>query len=163
MNCTNTFLTGANPMGIYVETFIRGSLDVVWEKTQNPALHERWDVRFTHIEYLPRLDDQPQRFLYTTKIGFGVCISGEGESLATRVSDGESTSALKFWSDDPKSLIVTGSGYWKYREADGGVRFRTWYDYKTRFGIFGLIFDRLIFRPLLSWATAWSFESLRLW
>jgi hypothetical protein len=27
----------------------------------------------------------------------------------------------------------------------------------------GNIFDRLVFRPLLGWATAWSFDRLRLW
>jgi uncharacterized membrane protein YphA (DoxX/SURF4 family) len=27
----------------------------------------------------------------------------------------------------------------------------------------GALFDRLIFRPLIGWATAWSFDRLRLW
>ena len=27
----------------------------------------------------------------------------------------------------------------------------------------GALFDRLIFRPLMGWATAWSFDRLRLW
>jgi hypothetical protein len=48
-------------MGIYVEIFIRGQLDDVWEKTQTPELHQRWDLRFTKIAYLPLT--QPQRFL----------------------------------------------------------------------------------------------------
>jgi hypothetical protein len=39
----------------------------------------------------------------------------------------------------------------------------TWYDYQTRFGIVGKLIDRLIFRRLLGWATAWSFDCLRLW
>jgi fucose 4-O-acetylase-like acetyltransferase len=45
----------------------------------------------------------------------------------------------------------------------GGVRFFTWYDYQTRFGVFGRIVDRWMFRPLMGWATAWSFDRLRLW
>jgi hypothetical protein len=46
---------------------------------------------------------------------------------------------------------------------DGGIRFITGYDYQTRFGWAGRILDRLVFRPLMGWATAWSFDRLRLW
>jgi uncharacterized membrane protein YphA (DoxX/SURF4 family) len=46
---------------------------------------------------------------------------------------------------------------------DNGIRFLTWYDYRTRFGTAGALFDRVIFRPLIGWATAWSFDRLRLW
>jgi uncharacterized membrane protein YphA (DoxX/SURF4 family) len=60
-------------------------------------------------------------------------------------------------------LIREGSGYWKYVPTSQGIRFLTWYDYRTRFGPAGAAFDRLIFRPLLGWATAWSFDCLRLW
>jgi len=56
-----------------------------------------------------------------------------------------------------------GSGYWKYIPGSSGTRFITWYDYRTRFGIIGRIVDRVFFRPLLGWATAWSFDRLRLW
>jgi uncharacterized membrane protein YphA (DoxX/SURF4 family) len=161
--------------GIYVEIPIRGSMDELWEKTQNPQLHQRWDLRFTQIEYLPREADQPQRFLYRTRIGFGLKIDGEGESTGTRDGQsGERTSSLKFWSDDSKSLIKTGSGYWKYVPGLRGeraglegrpyrIRFFTWYDYETRFGALGRVVDRCFFRPLIGWATAWSFDRLRLW
>ncbi len=152
-------------MGIYVETRIRGSLEELWQKTQNPALHERWDLRFTRIEYLPRPDEsQPQQFLYSTRIGLGVRIDGAGETVG-QVEDtqGQRTSALKFWSDDHKSLIQEGTGYWKYIPQADGIRFLTWYDYRTRFGMLGRAFDSVIFRPLLGWATAWSFDRLRLW
>ena len=150
---------------IYVEILIRASMDDVWRFTQTPELHERWDLRFTNIEYLPRPDDdQPQRFLYATRIGFGLKIQGEGESVGTRTDPlGQRTSVLKFWSNDPKSLILEGTGYWKYTLVDGKIRFVTGYDYQVRFGILGRIFDTLIFRPLLGWATAWSFDRLRLW
>jgi uncharacterized membrane protein YphA (DoxX/SURF4 family) len=174
-------------MGIYVEFPIRASMDELWEKTQNPQLHQRWDLRFTQIEYLPRQTDEPQKFLYRTRIGLGLKIDGQGESTGTRDGDsGERTSSLKFWSEDPKSLIKTGSGYWKYvpngvkRRADEGVRpyvsrrrgddgavssirFFTWYDYETRLGALGKLIDKCFFRPLLGWATAWSFDRLRLW
>lgn len=151
-------------MKLYVETFIVGSMDELWEKTQTPDLHQRWDLRFTEIRYLPRPDDSlPQQFLYKTRIGFGMAIAGIGETVGTRLNHHQRTSALKFWSDDPKSLIKAGSGYWKYEQAENGVRFVTGYDYDTRFGGVGRGFDRLIFRPLLGWATAWSFDRLRLW
>jgi len=151
-------------MGIYVEIPIRASMDELWEKTQNPQLHERWDLRFTKIEYLARQGDEAQKFLYRTRIGFGLQIDGNGESTGTRDGDGgERTSSLKFWSEDPKSLIKTGSGYWKYVPNEKAIRFFTWYDYETRFGICGKVADACLFRPLLGWATAWSFDRLRLW
>lgn len=151
-------------MGIYVEIHIQGDMDELWQKTQQPDLHQQWDLRFTDIEYLPRPDvAQPQRFLYATRIGFGLGIRGAGESTGSQEHAGQRVSALKFWSDDPKSLIAEGSGYWKYQQTRDGIRFLTWYDYRTRFGAAGWLFDRAVFRPLIGWATAWSFDRLRLW
>jgi uncharacterized membrane protein YphA (DoxX/SURF4 family) len=150
--------------GIYVEIEILSPIDELWAKTQVPELHQRWDLRFTNIEYVPRPNlTEPQQFLYATRIGFGMKISGRGETLGTLETDGSRTSALKFWSNDPKSLIREGSGYWKYIPIQDGIRFLTWYDYTTRFGAIGRAFDAIVFRPLLSWATAWSFDRLRLW
>ncbi|HEV2991901.1 MAG TPA: DoxX-like family protein [Candidatus Angelobacter sp.] len=153
-----------NP-GIYVEILIRGSADEVWQRTQIPGLHELWDLRFTAIEYLPRASkNEPQRFRYSTRIGFGVKIEGEGESTTTGDDAAKlRTSALKFWSSDRKSLIKEGSGYWRYIPVNDGIRFLTWYDYRTRWGALGAWVDRLLFRPLIGWATAWSFDRLRLW
>lgn len=150
---------------IYVEIAIRAPLDELWRRTQSPDLHQRWDLRFTRIDYLPRPDPaQPQRFLYETRIGFGLGVSGEGESVGERdLPDGTRTSALRFWSEDPKSLIGEGSGYWKYVPDGPSVRFLTRYDYAPRFGPPGRWLDALLFRPLLGWATAWSFDRLRLW
>ncbi len=150
--------------GIYVEIVMAGAIDDLWTRTQDPALHEQWDLRFTSIEYLPRPNPAaPQRFLYATRIGFGLGITGEGESVGSHDGPGGvRTSALEFWSDDPKSLIRRGSGYWQYIPVPGGVKFLTWYDYTTRFGAAGRVVD-LVFRPLLGWATAWSFDRLRLW
>jgi uncharacterized membrane protein YphA (DoxX/SURF4 family) len=151
-------------MSIYVEIFIRSGMDELWEKTQDTKLHQRWDLRFSQIDYLPRLEGEPQKFLYSTRISAGLRIEGEGESTGEHdAASGERTSALKFWSKDWKSLIEVGSGYWKYVPGEGGVRFFTSYDYKTRFGLVGSAVDKLIFRPLIGWATAWSFDRLRLW
>ncbi len=155
---------GKSP-SIYVETLIRAPLDALWTHTQTPELHQQWDLRFSRIAYLPRPDPAaPRRFLYATDIGFGLRIEGGGETLGNRDGPaGERTSALRFWSDDPKSLIRAGSGYWRYVPTADGVRFLTRYTYGTRFGASGALFDRWVFRPLIGWATAWSFDCLRLW
>ena len=142
-------------MSIYVEVFVRAPMDALWAHTQTPALHEQWDLRFSRIEYLPSSrDSDPQRFRYTTRIGCGLEVRGEGETVGhRRLGDGSASSALKFASAEPVSLIREGSGYWKYIPTAEGVRFLTWYDYRTRFGAVGAVVDRLIFRPLIGWAT----------
>ena len=152
-------------MSIYVEIRIRGDLDELWRRTQDPGLHERWDLRFSEIVYLLRPDETaPQRFSYATRIGFGLRIRGEGESEGSRIgTGGERVSALKFWSRDAKSLILEGSGYWRYVPTPDGIRFLTWYSYRTRFGLAGRLLDAAVFRPIMGWATAWSFDRLRLW
>lgn len=152
-------------MSIYVEIIVRAPMDALWAHTQTPALHERWDLRFSRIHYLPKSNESdPQRFRYSTRIGFGVEVSGEGESVGQRdLTDGSRSSALRFWSAAPLSIIREGSGYWKYIPTADGIRFLTWYDYQTRLGRAGALFDRCIFRPLIGWATAWSFDRLRLW
>ena len=90
-------------------------MDALWNATQSPEGHERWDLRFSEISYIPRAaETEPQRFLYATRIGFGMRITGAGESVGTAERNGDRTSALRFWSDDRKSLIRKGSGYWRY-------------------------------------------------
>ncbi len=150
---------------IYVEIGIETDLERLWNASQDPAAHRTWDLRFTEIEYLPRASPEvPQEFLYATRVGFGLRIEGTGRSTGAVEKDGARTSALTFESSDRLSLIREGSGYWKYLPgANGSVTFLTWYDYRTRFGRFGGWIDRLAVRPLLGWATAWSFDRLRLW
>jgi hypothetical protein len=152
-------------MSIYVEILIRAPMDALWEHTQDPGLHERWDLRFSTIEYLPRAGDaEPQRFRYATRIGFGIEVAGSGESLGERdLPGGHRVSSLRFGSEDPRAIIREGSGYWKYIPTADGIRFLTRYDYRARFGRAGAVFDRLVFRPMIGWATAWSFDRLRLW
>ncbi|MEF3302910.1 DoxX-like family protein [Paenibacillus sp. GYB003] len=149
---------------VYVELDIRADIEALWERTQTPELHERWDLRFSEIRYLPREAGGPQRFLYATRIGFGLRIAGTGETTETaNGAEGVRTSALRFGSDSRLSLIREGGGFWRYVPHGGTVTFLTRYDYKTRFGPLGRAFDRVIFRPLIGWATAWSFDRLRLW
>ncbi|MBP1990326.1 DoxX-like family protein [Paenibacillus eucommiae] len=164
---------------VYVECVIAADIDKIWNHTQTPEKHEQWDLRFTHITYLPRKSQQePQQFHYETRIGFGISISGTGQTRASvEENDGARLSALAFSSEERMSLIRTGGGYWKYvpyvpcvpcvspapQEDQALTKFLTRYDYKTRWGLVGAWLDRLLFRPLITWATAWSFDCLRLW
>lgn len=148
---------------VYVEQFVACPMEQLWQHTQQPELHERWDVRFSAIQYLPRNDGEAQRFLYTTRIGFGLHIRGTGATREHEGPEGRKVSALRFNSPQRLSLIRSGAGYWLYEPSADGVRFLTRYTYSTRFGAIGALFDRIVFRPLMGWATAWSFDRLRLW
>jgi hypothetical protein len=154
-----------NRKPLYIETKIRCDMETLWKTTQDPGSHEKWDLRFSSIHYLPKKKtNDPQKFLYTTRIGFGLQVSGLGESVATRAKDGgERTSVLKFWSREPLSIIRKGAGFWKYVPEKDGIKFYTGYDYDTRWGFLGSLFDRFVFRPLMVWATAWSFDRLKNW
>uniref|UniRef100_UPI001BDCE6F4 SRPBCC family protein n=1 Tax=Pseudonocardia lacus TaxID=2835865 RepID=UPI001BDCE6F4 len=151
-------------MGLYVETRIRADVDTVWRRTQDPAAHQSWDLRFTRIEPLASGPGQARRFRYAVRVLPGLTVSGSGVHAGERHRpDGTRTSALRFASDHPLSLIAEGSGYWRYVPDAGGVRFLTGYDYAPRWGRVGGLVDRFAFRPLMGWGTAWSFDRLRLW
>lgn len=151
-------------MRLYIETRIRAAMDVLWERTQDPAQHQRWDLRFTHIRYLARIRGEPQRFTYGVRVLPGLLVSGTGTTVGERHhADGSRTSVLRFASPHPLSLIADGSGYWRYVPEPAGIRFLTGYDYTPRWGRFGRVVDRIVFRPLMGWGTAWSFDRLRLW
>ena len=149
---------------IYVSAEMNTTMEKLWEYTQEPDIHTEWDARFTEISYLEKKEGEPQKFLYETKIGFGLEIAGEGESIGEiRKETGERISSLKFWTDSKLSLIQIGRGYWKYTPTEEHIHFETQYDYDTRFGRIGSVIDSYMFRPLLGWATAWSFDALKLW
>ncbi|WP_369262251.1 MULTISPECIES: hypothetical protein [unclassified Streptomyces] len=151
-------------MGLYVEAHIRVDLGELWARTQDPAQHRRWDLRFTEIDYLPRAEGEPQRFRYATRVLPFLTVAGTGVSAGEKERpDGTRTSALRFASPHPLSLLAEGSGYWRYVPGGDGVRFLTGYDYRPRWGRPGAVADRLLFRPFMGWATAWSFDRLRLW
>ncbi|RDI46422.1 hypothetical protein [Nocardia mexicana] len=148
---------------LYIETRVHAEMDLLWERTQNPEEHRRWDLRFTEIDYLPREPGQPQHFRYATRLLPFRPIAGTGTSAGDRERpDGSRTSALRFASADRLSLIEEGSGYWRYIPTPNGIRFYTGYGYRVRWGRFGAVADR-VFRPVMGWATAWSFDRLRLW
>lgn len=154
----------ARRRALYVETLIQAGLDELWQLTQEPHLHQRWDLRFTGIDYLPKAEpDAEQRFRYTVRVLPGLTVGGTGVSVGERTKrDGSRTSALRFSSAHPLSLIRSGSGYWRYVPTSVGIRFLTGYDYQPGWGRLGTLADRP-FRLLLGWGTAWSFDRLRLW
>lgn len=146
---------------IYVETLIDAPVGEVWRATQDPADHRRWDVRFGRIDPLP--GGPPARFRYATTVAPGMTVAGWGVHAGERDRpDGSRTSALRFGSDDRRSLIAAGTGYWRYVPGPAGVRFLTGYTYTPRWGAPGRVVDR-VFRPVFGWATAWSFDRLRIW
>ncbi|MCH0566327.1 MULTISPECIES: hypothetical protein [unclassified Streptomyces] len=151
-------------MGLYIEARIRADLDDLWSHTQEPDRHQRWDLRFTEIDHLPRAAGEPQRFRYATRVLPLLTITGTGVSAGEKERpDGTRTSALRFACAHPLSLLAEGSGYWRYVPDGDGIRFLSGYDYRPRWGRFGAHTDRWLFRPLMGWATAWSFDRLRLW
>ncbi|MEV8444276.1 hypothetical protein [Streptomyces sp. Cmuel-A718b] len=151
-------------MGLYIEALIRTDPERLWDRTQDPAQHQRWDLRFTEISPLPGPPGSAQRFRYATRVLPFLTVAGTGTSAGERErADGERVSALRFASPERLSLLAEGSGYWRYVPTADGIRFLTGYDYRTRWGRFGTVADRLAFRPLMGWATAWSFDRLRLW
>lgn len=163
---------------IHVEIDIFAPLDEIWHWTQTPGLHQQWDLRFTEIKESKEkpsgdgADPKSKRFDYATRIGLGLVVRGKGEYLEVKTqAGGERSSSLRFWSDSPFAIIREGSGYWRYQPLDQSlasspdlpqpIRFTTGYNYQTRWGISGKVIDALFFRPLIGWATAWSFDALR--
>lgn len=148
---------------IYVETLIRAPIDLVWDLTQDPLQHVRWDARFTSITPTRIREDGAQEFRYELDLKL-FTIRGTGVSLGTRRGSREQrTSALAFDTAHPLSPIGAGRGYWRYVPTDGGVRFFTGYDYEPGWGPIGRILDPIITRPYIRWLTARSFDRLRIW
>lgn len=150
---------------IYVETVIHTEMEQLWKATQNPAQHQQWDLRFSEIQYKPKVEGEPQEFSYRTKIGFGIAVEGWGKSIGSfHAEDGSRTSSLHFGTDQKISIIKEGRGYWKYiPNSDQSVQFLTQYNYEPSFGWFGRIVDFYFFRPLMGWATALSFDVVKRW
>lgn len=148
---------------IYVEIRMRAALERVWELSQNPEAHPRWDLRFSRIIPVDQDEQGQLRFRYEFLLPMHT-IRGTGTSLGHRHrADGQATSVLKFDTSDWLSPIGPGSGYWRYIPTDDGLRFITGYNYQPGMGCVGKALDARIIRPVLGWATAISFDRLRLW
>lgn len=148
---------------IYVEILVRSSLERLWELSQEPALHPRWDLRFSRIIPTGVASDGHSQFRYEYRLPFHT-IAGSGTSLGLKTgADGQSTSVLKFSTSNFLSPIGPGSGYWRYVPSAQGIRFITGYNYVPGMGAVGRRLDKRFIRPALGWATAVSFDRLRLW
>ncbi len=148
---------------LYIEIRIEASLDRVWELSQDPQAHPRWDLRFSRIIPIEEDEQRQVRFCYEFLLPLHT-IKGTGTSLGHRQrADGQATSVLKFDTTDPLSPIGPGAGYWRYIPTEDGLRFITGYNYEPGMGLVGKTFDSSIIRPALGWATALSFDRLRLW
>lgn len=149
---------------VYVEIDISTSMDQLWKATQTPHLHEQWDLRFSSITYLPKKENEPQHFSYKRSLGFGQTIEGWGITSGSHEGkDGMRSSSLHFGTDAALSPIKEGKGYWKYIPRENDITFLTQYDYTVPFGKFGQMVDQLLFRPLIGWGTALSFDVLKRW
>lgn len=151
---------------IYVETTIETDMEKVWKATQDPGLHQQWDLRFSEITYMPKKEGRPQEFLYKTNIGFGISVQGWGKSVGSfHTEDGSRTSSLHFGTNQKISIIKEGRGYWKYipNQQNQSLQFLTQYNYEPSFGKVGSFIDHFLFRPLMGWATALSFDVLKRW
>lgn len=146
---------------IRVEIVIAADLETVWRLTQDPVLHARWDARFSRIVPVASGSggDAPWRFRYERRM-LGLTLRGTGIALGTREgAGGARTSALRFTTDDRRSPLRDGRGYWRYEPVEGGTRFITGFDYTPGWGA---LLDRAV-RPVVAWLTAASFARLRRW
>jgi hypothetical protein len=145
--------------GIFVAIRIAAPLETVWNLTQDPASHSRWDARFSRIVPLGDLDGGGYRFRYERALP-GHVIHGTGTAIGERHRpDGSRTSALRFDTADRLSPLGAGRGYWRYVADGDGTLFSTGYDYAPGWGAL----DAFGIRRLVGWLTAWSFDRLRIW
>ncbi len=120
---------------IVVEALIPAPVELVWERTQEPAQHVAWDIRFTHISYREEVDARGFRVLdYRTDVAFGIAVAGIGRYLHSTPLE---HSTFEFDSDDWKSIIRNGRGVWIYESRPEGTFFKTVYDYDWRYGVLG--------------------------
>jgi hypothetical protein len=103
--------------GIYVEIEIRSSIERVWQLTQQPTLHPRWDLGFGSVEPTQELAGGGYRFRYERRLPLHTIV-GTGTSVGERSRpDGTRTSALRFTTDDWLSPLGQGRGYWRMYRA----------------------------------------------
>ncbi|MFD9001060.1 hypothetical protein ACFV0T_08840 [Streptomyces sp. NPDC059582] len=141
-------------MGLYVEARIRAGLEDVRPYIQDPARHRRWDLRVLPL----RTVDDAGIPADGTERPHRTCTS------APRVRpDATRTSVPRRSSPHPRAPFARGGGYRRLVPDGDGVRLLIGYDYSTRGGALGARADRLLLRPLMVWATAWSVDRLRLW
>jgi hypothetical protein len=68
---------------LYVEVLVKAPIDRLWELTQDPVQHARWDLRFSRIVPTEDLDGGTLRFRYELALGFRT-VTGTGTSAGER-------------------------------------------------------------------------------
>ncbi len=145
------------PRPIHVSVRVPTTIDALWNLTQDHRIHPDWDHRFDGIIMLADRIETGTRMSYEKTI-LGVTIRGWGLYKLHRP---HKQSTFEFGSQDPRSLIRRGVGLWLYRPAPNGlVEFATSYTYETRWGLFGRVLDRCVFRSLFQLETERSFRRL---
>ncbi|NUP11840.1 MAG: SRPBCC family protein [Polyangiaceae bacterium] len=147
------------PRPLHVSVVLETTIPELWTTTQDHLLHPTWDHRFDHIEMLARDNEitTGTEMLYEKRM-FGITVRGKGRY---KLHKPLKQSTFEFWSDSPLSLIERGVGLWLYREvAPRKVLFSTSYTYRVRWGLFGDLVDRWLFRPLFQRETEKSFRRL---
>jgi len=102
------------PKALYVETVIRTDLDTLWQHTQDPALHQRWDLRFAEISPVDGHDGHfryESRFLGVTVVGVGVSVASRDWPDGGRTSS-RPTSATSTPSPGSRRRRTTSSAGW---------------------------------------------------
>jgi len=99
--------------------------------------HEESNTYLAHREASPN-DSTTQRGLGSDyKLSVKVRVHGNREEAT-----GLRTSAAQVLVGGLEIIDREGSGYWQYIRHENGVRFLTWYDYRTRFGAMGRLLDQ---------------------
>ncbi|WP_394841355.1 SRPBCC family protein [Pendulispora brunnea] len=145
------------PRPIHVSVRLRASAQAVWDITQDHVEHPNWDHRFSRIIMLSDTIRTGTYMVYEKTI-CGITIRGWGRYKLHRPIK---QSTFEFGSDDVRSLIRRGVGLWLYRPRPGGLlEFSTAYTYDVRWGLFGRLVDRFVFRPFFQRETERSFRRL---
>ncbi|AKU93947.1 hypothetical protein AKJ09_00611 [Labilithrix luteola] len=156
---------------LHVRVRLAATLERVWNVTQDHRLHPTWDHRFDRIVMDHETDDASATELGTPdpriqtgttmryeKTLLGMTIRGYGRY---KLHKPMRQSTFEFGSSDPRSLIEKGVGLWLYTDlGDGRVEMSTSYTYEPRWGLFGRLFDRWVFRPAFQRYTEASFRRL---
>ena len=149
------------PRPLHVSVRLPASTARVWAVTHDHILHPRWDHRFDRITMHGERIATGTTMTYEKTV-LGLTIRGWGRyQLHAPVKQ----STFAFGADDPRALIREGVGVWRYadvsrEEGREATELSTSYTYAVRWGLFGRLFDRLVFRPLFQRETERSFARL---
>ena len=136
----------------------------LWTATQQPEHHQRWDVRFGRITYLDHVDGEAQQFTYATTVAPGVTIAGTGEVTRGPITSGRNPMVgAQVLGRRPPFHHQVGRRLLAIHPDRRRCPVPHPIRLPTAVGPVRRRIDKAMFRPLFGWATAWSFDRLRLW